>query len=274
MAPRALSRYARTPSRKLLTRKSANRTFSKAKRQWVTAYNTSCDQLVTVPLSTCPNGGVIGLLNNASLHTDFEDAVRIARIEGKIWFWPTPAAGTDCQDILNQWANNLVYFRAGLRKSTVNAVSGAADAINPLDAGVVGFGRGAYQDGKWMRLWDHVWAPSGWVSNENAPLTCCPVVTSPGSINPLVAGTGTVTIPAIVTECITCNIEEQPSICQYGANTSQPWCLNISYRRPIRMTELDELALWFGWERLGQGIGRLAQPAMRHFGGVRLLLEK
>lgn len=276
MASRTLSRRAWTPrTRGFLTKRSANRSYAKAKREWVTVFNSECTQFQAAPGPTCPNGGVIGLLSNADLHNRFEDAVRICAIQGFINFWPTQPGGTSCEDILANWANNLTYFRMGLRKSVVNAATGVADAINPLVAGSDGFGRGAFQDGKWMKLWEHSWTPSGWVSNANAPLTCCPVVTSPGSINALELGTGTITIPAIVTNCIPCDIEAQPTICEYGANTSQPWQARISYKRPIRMTELDELALWFGWERLDPtGSTRLPQPYMRFWGGVRLLLEK
>lgn len=276
----ALVRYRRrsygTSKTKLLTRRSANRTFAKKKTQWVTSFNTDCVVTDNAPLSDCPNGFVIPLLTNDDLRNQFEDGVRVLRIRGTLHVIPLALSGANPPDVLAQWSSAYVIARLGLKKTQIDPATGVATAWNPLKGDPGDFEDfQPYADGKWMKLWQHMFFPSGGMTIGQQPATCCPVVTSTPVDSALVAGTGTIIWPGINTECIPCDLEGQPPLANFNANVHVGWNCPIDYRRPIRLTEADDLAIWGGWERLDyDGTGRKTQPTLRVMGGIRLLLEK
>lgn len=280
--------------RKLETRAHANRAYKRVVRQWELSFNIHCQIVQQDPGADCPNGGQIILMSNAQLQGNaaaaaaglygFNDAVRIRRISGNLYFRPenslvaptVPNVG--CGDLVGDQANHQVYMRMGLSKSRgPQSQAGVPDALNPLNNGATPAEIGDYQDGRWMKMWEHFWGASGSVGFGLANnFNCCSV--QDGYIVPPTASGSqpTYNVPPIV--CEPCGDIESPAVdqsCQFVANTHRWWHCPIRYGRPIVLKESDHLTLYFGWERLRDvaDAARLVQPPMKFFGGCRLLLE-
>lgn len=287
--------FGRTGSRKLETRAHANRVFKKVTRQWWLSFNIKCQVVQAEPGATCPNGGKINVLAQqllqgpavASLGANFPDAVRIRRMEGNLYFRPENSVvnvtdNTNCIGLTNDQANHNVYMRMGLRKAQgPQSQAGVPDALNPLDNGPDPFQLSDYVDGRWMKLWEHVWGASGSFGfGTSNNFSCCSSqagYTVPGWT--MATGSGSQAafdVPPIV--CQPCGDIETPAVdnnCTFVANTHRWWHCPIRYGRPIVLKENDDLALYFGWERLQDttDVARLTQPPMKFFGGLRLLME-
>lgn len=281
-------------SRKLETRAHASRTYKHVVRQWELALNIKCQIVHATPGESCPNGGKIVLVSNAELqgaaaygaNANFPDAMRIKRIEGNLYFRPTPITATDLGVLACYIAavENLRtnYMRLGLRKAQgPQSQAGVPDALNPLNNGATPSELSDYVDGRWMKLWEHVWDPAAHqAAHSNNNFSCCSV--QDGYTLPnwtLADGDGTwagVTVPPIV--CQPCGDVEDPATnleCGLDIQLPRWWHVPIRYGRPIVLKENDDLSLYFGWERLMQfdDTVRAVQPNMEFFGGIRMLLE-
>jgi len=277
----------RSTGRSLETRSHANRAFKKVTRQWQFSLNVKCQVLDLDPLADCPNGGVIQLLNNFTLQgagvpgANFPDAVRIKRIEGNLYFRPTnPVDNFDitCSGQVGDQANSNVYMRMGLKKSEgPQGLGGVSPAYNPLANGATPYDVSDYADGRWLKLWEHLWGSSGTVESHLFPdpaSACCS--TQAGYTVPPTASGSQVTydVPPIV--CSPCDGESDAvQLCAFTAQVHRWHKFRIHYGRTIVVKENDNLNLWIGWERIRDDVNptRLEQPTLKFFGGVRMLLE-
>jgi len=276
---------------RLETRAHANRVFKKVTRQWMLSLNIKCQVVQSDPGPDCPNGGKLDifaqqLLQGATgtgLGSNFADAVRIRRIEGNLYFKPVnsevdPNGPTNCGALVNDQANHNVYMRMGLRKAQgPQSQAGVPDALNPLNNGATPFEISDYADGRWMKLWEHLWGASGSFGEQLGNTFSCCSVQDGYTVPPTAEGSqSTYNVPPIV--CEPCGDVENPAVnssCIFTANVHRWWHCRIHYGRTIVLKENDDLGLYFGWERLrdvSDG-ARLAQPPMKFFGGIRLLLE-
>jgi len=298
MARRTFARSAssRTRRAKLETRAHASRAYKHVTRQWMVSFNIKCQLVKADPGADCPNGSKILVLAQqllqgpavAALGANFPDAVRIRRIEGNLYCKPenstvaVSGAGTGCYNLVNDMANHNVYLRMGLRKAQGAQVgAGIPQALNPLNNGPDPFQLSDYSDGRWMKLWEHVWGSRGSVgSTLSNDFSCCSTqagytVTVPPEASGSQPGYE-YTVPPIV--CEPCGDVENPAVnnaCNFVANTHDWWHCRVRHGRTIVLKENDDLGLYFGWERLMDVAdpARLVQPAMKFFGGLRLLIE-
>jgi len=276
--------------RGLETRAHAARVYKRVTRQWQIAFNIKCSIVGAFPGAECPNGTRIIVLSQgqlqgssaAALGANLSDAVRIKRLEGHLYFSPENSdAGTTvgCTGLVADQSNSIVYMRMGLKKQQApQSQAGVPDALNPLDNGATPYEISDYADGRWMKMWEHVWAPGGTMGFQALPGKdgCCSV-REEYVVPPTAEGTQvTYTVPAI--ECLRCDGGEPPPDephCTFTAEVHRWWHCPIRYGRPIVMKESDDLSLYVGWERLiaFSGGPRQTQPAMKFFGGLRMLLE-
>lgn len=279
---------------RLETRAHAARAFKRVVRQWQLSQNIKCQIVHATPGESCPNGGKIVVMSNDQLqgnligaNANFPDAVRIRRIEGHLYFRPLAitAAELGVAACFEAAASNLqrtTYMRMGLRKAQgPQSQSGTPDALNPLDNGATPYEISDYADGRWMKMWEHVWdAGARLEAATNNAFNCCSVQDS--YIVPdwtMATGSGTwpgYTVPPIV--CEPCGDPENPAInlgCNFSAAVPRFWHVPIRYGRPIVLKENDDLGLYFGWETLMNfdDVARKVQTPMEFFGGIRLLLE-
>lgn len=272
--------WNRSGSSKLLTARSANRKFAKRKVEWVVPFSASCGQFCATPGDVCPNGGSIVLLTNAELIGKFEDATRIVKIEGDLFFQPTLPNADDCVTLTDRIGRMATYFRMGLKKSQVTQLGGGIpQAYNPLKSGATPEDLSDYADGKWLKLWPaHLFQPRLTIGYQQNPVTCCPDVTGSGgsTINTLELGSGNIdTHMSISTECLPCG-GDQPPLCVVQATAPGYHHIRVAYNRPLRMTGDDSLALYFGWESqefCGE-TARHDQVNMQFTGQIRMLIEK
>jgi len=286
--------FARTASKRrgLETRAHANRAFKRVTRQWWLAFNIKCQVIQTDPGADCPNGGKIILVSQsllqgasgAALGSNFPDALRIKRIEGNLYFKPINSEiqptvpQVSCLAGVTDQSNHNVYFRMGLRKAQgPQSQAGVPDALNPLDNGATPFEISDYADGRWMKLWEHLWGSSGSVgAGFNNDFNCCSVQDG-YTVPPVVEGSQvTYDVPPVI--CEPCGDVESPAVngsCIFTANVHSWWHCRLRYGRTIVLKENDDLSLYYGWERLRDVTdgARLLQPALKIFGGCRLLLE-
>jgi len=266
--------------------------FAKKKTQWVVGMNTECAYRFLTPGSDCPNGDNIALLTNDQVRKEFEDALIVRRIIGDLYFVPfgNPTS-SDCTTFVNDFAASTI-LRVGLKKSEVSqTLSGFPIAFNPLKTGTAQDDLGDYEDGRWIKQWEHlfvgevnvqhftfpaqkVWKPQIFDCVTDQP-TC---VTSEA----LTSGDGhtwgtTVNHDPIKLdgECVTCDAESPDlSQCQFSATAPKAWKLSIDYKRPIRLKDNNTLDFWIGWETLDIGTGRPDQFSFGLAGGIRMLIEK
>jgi hypothetical protein len=274
------------------TRAHASRVYKKVTRQWWLSFNVKCQVVESTPGLDCPNGAVIylmapGLLQGAAvaaLGGNFPDAVRIRRIEGNVYFKPSNSllavggGGTDCFDAVVAQANHNVFMRMGLKKvDAPQGTSGVAPAWNPLNNGATPFELSDYTEGRWLKMWEHVWGSRGGVTAVKANAFSCCTEQASYTVPPTASGSNPgYIVPAAV--CVPCGDVEDPAVnnaCQFEALSHDWWKARIHYGRPLVMKEADSLALFFGWERMQDttDVARLDQPSMKWFGGVRMLLE-
>lgn len=283
---------ARRKTRGFETRAHANRAFKRVTRQWELSFNIKCQIVSASKGPDCPNGGVIKVMTNAQLHgsaafpanANFPDAVRIRRLEGNLYFRPTQIlndvapTGQPVEDCFNSIAEQYrtTYMRAGLRKLPgPESQAGVPDALNPLNNGATAEEISDYADGRWSKMWEHVWdaRPFGLATLGNN-FNCCS--TQAGYNVVIASGEADYAVPPIV--CQPCGDVENPAVdlgCQTGVNLPSWWHMRVRYGRTIVMKEADDLSIYFGWERMREttDAARLAQPDMEFFGGLRMLLE-
>lgn len=219
-------------------------------------------------------------MSNSELISKFEDASRIVKIEGDLFFQPTAPQQTDCPSLVNAFGESFTYFRMGLKKSQVTqAASGVPIAYNPLKSGATPEDLSDYADGKWLKLWPaHTFEPELTIGYLTNPITCCPDVSGSGGsyLNALELGTGNIdTHITISTECVPCGTEAAPQ-CHVQVKAPRMKHYGLSVRRPIRMTGDDSLALYFGWEtmELCGETARHPQLDIQFHGQIRMLIEK
>jgi hypothetical protein len=278
--------FRRRPSFRRATR------FAKKKTQWVVGYNSGCNITLAEPGDACPNGTNIALLTNDEVRKEFEDALIVRRIIGNLHFsvYPQPLT-PDCDDILSAFAG-ATLLRIGLKKSEVSqTLSGFPIAFNPLKTGAAQDDLGDFEDGRWIRQWEHLFIGEVGVQRQQFPhqkvwkpeifdcLTDQPTcITSEA----LTSGDGhtwgtTVNHDPIKLdgECVDCDPEGLQDVhCQYIAMQPKVYNLAIDYKRPIRLRDNNTLDLWIGWETLGVGFARLPQVTLAWAGGLRMLIEK
>jgi len=284
--------FKRRFPRRRTTFARANRKFARKKTQWVLGLNTECNIQVFQPGGDCPNGGNIALLTNQQVRADFEDALIVRRILGDLYFEVFPSPTTpDCQDIVQAFAD-ATYMRIGLKRSEVSqTLSGFPIAFNPLRTGTTAEDLGDFQDGKWIKQWEHVFLGDAGVMNQSFPkvkvwkpqiFDCVTDEPTCVTSEALTSGDGhtwgtTVNHDPIKLdgECVDCDPDNVESTkCQFYATVPKMWHLHIDYKRPIRLKENNTLDFWLGWETLGLGFGRLSQVTLGMAGGIRMLIEK
>lgn len=277
---------------RLETRAHAARAFKRVTRQWELGMNVKCQIVAADELADCPNGGKIIVMSQAQLqgsagfpgNPNFPDAVRIRRISGNLYFRPTqiiaPSSSDPVSDCLGTafFNSKTIYMRAGLRKLPgPQNQAGTPDALNPLNNGATAAEVSDYADGRWMKMWEHVWDPASDISSGiDNNFSCC---TSQASyaVPPTASGSQAgYTVPAAV--CQPCGDVENPAVnlsCVTNIKLPRWWHMRFNYGRTIVMKEADDLGLYFGWERLMErtDVARPEQPKMEFFGGFRLLLE-
>lgn len=274
-----MPRFMRRRTRSLVTKAQA-KNFVRRRGQWFVSFNTQCSQFSASPSEVCPNGTVQALMTNQQLREQFGDSVLIRRIKGYLYLQPLPLVGPTALQALLENGSMNVYCRVGLRKDEVAQNQGSPQARNPLQTGTDDVDLGDYEDGTWTRLWEHYWPSFAGLDANTTPQSCCAVVTQPGYVVPPGESPGVTpgyTVPALSTECITCDVETQPL--QTGASTviKGVWRLPIDIRTPIRLKEDQSLNLWIGWESLVPALVapvRPRQPFMGLVGGVRMFVEK
>lgn len=268
------------------------RKFARKKTQWVLGLNTECNIQVFDPGADCPSGANIALLTNAEVRKDFEDALIVRRVLGDLYFsvFPNPVA-PDCDTILSAFAFPT-YLRLGLKKSEVSqTLAGFPVAFNPLKTGATAEDLGDFQDGRWIKQWEHLFIGDVGVQRQQFPhqkvwkpeIFDC-VTDQPTCITSeaLTSGDGhtwgtTVNHDPIKLdgECVDCDPEGLQDVhCQYVAMQPKMWHLHIDYKRPIRLRENNTLDFWVGFETLGIGGPRLSQASIGMAGGIRMLIEK
>lgn len=279
-------KFSRTrKTSRLETRAHANRAFKRVVRQWELSTNIKCQSVGADPGPDCPNPGVVELYRNDRLRTTAHDAVRIRRITGGLWFRPFMATpwsvdSEDCNDFV---ARNLfdsdVVLRVGLKKvEAPEATSGISPGWNPLLNGATPADLSDYTDGKWMKLWDHMFQSemefhSG---QQNQQFTCCS--SQPSYVVPPTASGSNPGWIVPAETCSPCGDVENPSVsfnCDTVLKHPRWWRLQLNWAKPIVLKEAESLMLYFGWERFMQDLSpaRPAQPAMKFVGGIRLSLE-
>lgn len=127
-----------------------------------------------------------------------------------------------------------------------------------------------WTDAQFLRQWERYRGRSDrWTTadfNGNAPLGCCGDVTSPGvgaPTNTLSNGSGTVTIPAIETDCQPCGSGED-LFRQYGGVSRWMPCVTLSLnsRRRLTFKENEGLTFWIDYTSFDDSM-LLPQPEWR-----------
>lgn len=270
----------------------ASRKFARKKTQWVLGLNTECNIQVFQPQDACPNGANIALLTNQQVRADFEDALIVRRVLADLYFQVFPApASPDCGDIITAFAD-VTYLRLGLKRSEVSqTLSGFPIAFNPLRTGLTAEDMGDFQDGKWIKQWEHLFEGEAGVEQMTFPR---PKVWKPQIFDCVTDQPTCITSEALTSgdghtwgttvnhdpikldgECVDCDPDGvQSTQCQFWATVPRVWHLHIDYKRPIRLRENNTLDFWLGWETLGNGGARNPQVLLGLAGGVRMLVEK
>lgn len=277
--PKYPNRYARrAPSKRPLTVGAANKKFQRKHTNCVILYNTPCQVQHAVFSDTCPNGGAIQLLTQASLFGAYGDSITITRLKGTFYFQPEvmPGANPIATVLLNSTAG--IYMRVGLAKQKTTQRDGfIARAIEPLSGLQPGQPRGDWSEHPWWRLWEHYWTPTA-TGSLSEPNGCCPDIT--GDFSPPLIADGT-TVPLTGTDLhisSTCNPCNPEGVIGGAGGTVQkpPWKISLDIRRPFTLHDDDDLSLWFGWENVmaPAEVVRRTQPNMMTFGGCRAWVEQ
>lgn len=286
MFRRRFSTRRRTPFRR-------GTRFARKKTQWVVGYNSECNATLFEPGADCPNGGNIALLTNDEVRKEFEDALIVRRILGKFHFtvFPTPAS-PDCNDILNAFVAGTL-LRIGLKKSEVSqTLAGFPIAFNPLKTGAAQDDLGDFEDGRWIKQWEHMFSGDATVMQQEFPkqkvwkpqiFDCVTDQPTCVTSEALTSGDGhtwgtTVNHDPIKLdgECVDCDPDDLQTVrCQFWATSPKTWTLSLDYKRPIRLRDNNTLDFWLGWETMGfGGLPRASQVALGMTGGIRMLIEK
>lgn len=277
-------RFGHRPrSKKLETRAHANRAYKRKVTNKVININVKCQEICTLPGATCPNGGKHILVASAELFgqtiSGYQDALRIARLEGVLWVRP------DYRQVANEAGSclealailrNPTIFRMGLLKSRAPQVlGGVPTAVNPLADGVDPFHLADAVDSRFLKTWDHLFTVDDQVfcGQTTMPISGWK---APGYVvPPIIAGesTGYLVPPDVCDVC-----EDQVSGTDDGQTLILPrWhALRVSYRRPIVMKENDTLDLWYGWEKVRgcpEDLPRDPQPPLQWLGHVFMTIE-
>jgi len=266
--------------------------FARRKTQWVVGLNTECNFQQFAPGDFCPNGGNIALLTNDEVRKEFEDALIVRRVLGDLYFQILPAAaGTDCADLINGLANQT-YLRLGLKKSEVSqTLAGVPVAFNPLKTGTAQDDLGDFEDGRWIKQWEHLFSGNVQIMQQQFPhqkvwkpeiFDCVTDQPTCVTSEALTSGDGhtwgtTVNHDPIKLdgECVDCDPEGlQDSKCQFSATGASVWHLHIDYKRPIRLRDNNTLDFWLGFETLSLTGTRQPQATLVLAGGIRMLVEK
>lgn len=272
----------------------ASRKFARKKTQWVLGLNTECNIQVLQPGADCPNGANIALLTNQQVRADFEDALIVRRILGDLYFSVFPDSNSPgCDDLVDAFASPT-YLRLGLKKSEVSqTLSGFPIAFNPLKTGATAEDLGDFQDGRWIKQWEHLFQGDINIQRFQFPhakvwkpliVDCAGGIPDCVQPNALASGGGYTWTHQIGGtdggikldgECVDCDPDNTQDVqCQYQAFAPKMWHVHLDYKRPIRLRENNTLDFWIGWETLGVGLGRLPQAAVGLAGGIRMLIEK
>jgi len=267
--------------------------FARKKTQWVVGLNTECNFQVFTPFDDCPSGGNIALITNQQVRQEFEDALIVRRILGDLYFQfiPTPDT-TGCLDIVNAFAGQS-YLRVGLKKSQVTqGLSGFPIAVNPLKTGTTQDDLGDFQDGKWIKQWEHLFSGNVQVMYQTFPhqkvwkpeiFDCVTDQPTCVTSEALTSGDGhtwgtTVNHDPIKLdgECVDCDPEGlQDKQCQFISQAPAMWHMHVDYKRPIRLNDDNCLDFWLGFETLNlSGPTRQPQAVLVMAGGIRMLVEK
>jgi len=236
------------------------------------------------PAESCPNGGVITLVTNGELRGEFVDALRIRRIEGVLYFKPdmlnVDDGGTSCNEaVALSLLNGDVIWRMGLKKTEAPAGQSAVpSALNPLNNGAQPTDPSDYADGRWLKLWDHLFQQEveSHSGQQNQQFTCCSVQDG-YIVPPEVSGEQlSYSVPPVV--CEPCGDPENPSVafnCNLVEHMPKWHAVRVRYGRPIVLKEDQSLMLYVGWERMEalQGSGRPSQPDLLFCGSLRMLVE-
>jgi len=264
------------------TRAHANRAFKRKVTNKVININVKCQQICTDPGPVCPNGGKHILVASQEVFGqvgNFNDAIRIARLEGTLWMkpdWSTVCDGAGECGAVQGCMDRPVIFRMGLLKSRApQTLGGVPVAVNPLADGIDPFHLADAVDSRFLKTWDHLFQPI----REVSCMFSTQLISgwkSPGYVvPPIVAGESTgYIVPADV--CDVCEDSVAGTI--GGSNLRLPgWHpFKISYRRPIVLKENDTLDLWFGWEAVRPcdvNSTRGVQPPMTTLGHVFMTVE-
>jgi hypothetical protein len=163
--------------------------------------------------------------------------------------------------------------------------------MNPLKTGTTAEDLGDFQDGKWIRQWEHVFEgevgveefsfpkPKVWkpqifdcVSDQPTCVTSEALTSGDGHTWGTTVNHDPIKLDGV---CVDCDPDGVESLkCQFWATGPRAWKLSVDYKKPIRLKEDNCLDFWVGWETLGIGGVRPPQATIGLAGGIRMLIEK
>lgn len=287
--------FKRRFSRRRLPSRTRSR-FARKKTQWAVGLNTECNFQVMEPGDDCPNGANIALLTNQQVRADFEDALIVRRVLGDLYFQVLPNADPagGIIGILNAFAAQT-YMRIGLKRSEVSqTLAGFPVAVNPMRTGVTAEDLGDFEDGKWIKQWEHLFSGNVSTADMNFPrpkvwkpliVDCAGGIPDCVQPNAIASGGGYTWTHAIGGtnggikldgECVDCDPDGiQANQGSFYAQAANIWHLHIDYKKPIRLKDNNCLDFWIGWETLNiSGPSRQRQQPLVMAGGIRMLIEK
>jgi len=263
-------------------RRRINGKLSRKHYTWVTAINTKCavTRFTNCTPETnfcCPSEAQLVLLDNATIQSSFQDAIRIVRIHGSLTFaWNVGGPISDitilltpdgCEAIQQGIFGYLSSF-AGVARSGVGIREVHNGDLNTLPR-MNPFEDFDFSEGRWKQMRFHQSAtPSEWGitqacnwQNSNSGVCANVTGTSPG---------------ATATICDEFSLDSQTysgSMSHYTARTPSPWTWSYNNKLNLRVRENQLPVMSLGWGNEDSFGGAIQAAGLSMIGGIKLLIE-
>jgi len=265
-------------------RRRINGKLSRKHYTWVTAINTKCAITVfnncTPPEQSafcCPSEAQLVLLDNATIQSSFQDAIRIVRIHGSLTFaWNVGGALSDIAILLQNEGCEAIQQASFAYLSAFAGVVRSGIGIREVHNGDLNtlprmnpFEDFDFSEGRWKQMRFHQTAtPSEWGMTQacnwqNSNSGVCSNVTgaSPG---------------ATATVCSEFSLDSQVysgQMSNFNARTPSPWTWNYNNRVNLRVRENQLPVMSIGWGNVDFFAGQTQAAGLAMIGGVKLLIE-
>lgn len=222
--------------------------LAKVRRDWHTALNVTCGDLVIAMRDECTTLAEIVLVDQTTLQSKYSDRATVKRLLGDLWFRPqiTPAALAFGDLVgLTTLVGNYTQLFVGLRKREVNA-SGQSFAVDPY------FHDEDMSDSQWIRTWQHLFYGDACfeeslvdVGSVSFPVVCTDTHTTGLPSNTFVNGTGDIDIETdcLPPDCVACPNETGTEVTSLKACLPRPFHLHMDLKKSISLRDNEELTL-------------------------------